>query len=298
MANSSGESSATVAASGKRWVTGPVGASSGLPAPRDEPPGKRARPGDRDLLADHRADDELEAVRVTRHPQAGPARGRSGRRTGSRRSAVAHARRVGVEVEQATGPGDRGGEVALIVESERADDVIRRRGQGHDAVAVRERERSAVCAVDHRLDADDGPGTEELDEAGTVEGRTRPRAEPSPSRAPDVVGADARSALGIRREHLAHRVVELADAREPGRERDIGDAQIRGLDQHPRRLRALRPRERERARADLGDEQPVDLTLAVREPRREPTDAVPVDDAVGDQAHGPRHDVAARIPLG
>ena len=45
-----------------------------------------------------------------------------------------------------------------------------------------------------------------------------------------------------RREDLANGVVELANALEPTRERDLGDRQHGGLDQDARRLRTLRSR--------------------------------------------------------
>ena len=48
---------------------------------------------------------------------------------------------------------------------------------------------------------------------------------------------------------------------------------------------------------DLGDEQPVQLALAVAEPGGEPADALAVDGAVADQPHRPAHGVGADVPL-
>ncbi len=71
-----------------------------------------------------------------------------------------------------------------------------------------------------------------------------------PSPVPEVGGraAAARSSDGAPAVDLADRVVELAHAAEAGRERDLGEAEVGRLDQHPRGLRALRPGQRERAR--------------------------------------------------
>ncbi len=62
-------------------------------------------------------------------------------------------------------------------------------------------------------------------------------------------------------------------------------------------VRPLRPGQGERPRADLVDEQAVQVAAAVPEPRRQALDARPVDLAVGDEAHGPGHHVGAVVPL-
>ena len=51
--------------------------------------------------------------------------------------------------------------------------------------------------------------------------------------------------------HLPDRVVELPHAAEPGRERDLREAEVGRLDEHPGGLGALRAGERERAGAEL-----------------------------------------------
>ena len=75
MANAPGSrraSSASAAGVGKRWVTVPSGCGQRIAGGQDQPAGDRARPGDRDLLADDGAHRQLEAVDGARHP---PARG-------------------------------------------------------------------------------------------------------------------------------------------------------------------------------------------------------------------------------
>ena len=96
---------------------------------------------------------------------------------------------------------------------------------------------------------------------GTPVARRRRR---HPAREPDRDGTGrratsparrARRQVGRRRrEHLANRVVELAHAPEPGRERDVGERQLGRLDEHARGLRALGAGQRERTGADLGGE--------------------------------------------
>ena len=56
--------------------------------------------------------------------------------------------------------------------------------------------------------------------------------------------------------------------------------------QDPGGLRPLGPGERERAGTELGDEQAVEVAGAVPEPAGEAGHALPVDDPVGDEAHG------------
>ena len=108
-----------VAASGKRWVTVPAGASSGLPYFVDETTEDRAGPGHRDLLADDGADEQLETVGMARHPQPRPLPHQRPQHRVARQGGVDR-HRVGIEVEEPTGPGHGRGEVPEVVESERA----------------------------------------------------------------------------------------------------------------------------------------------------------------------------------
>ena len=100
------------------------------------------------------------------------------------------------------------------------------------------------------------------------------------------------------REHLAHRVVELADAGEPGAERDLRERQVGGLDEHPGGLGPLGAGQGDRAGADLGDELAVQWRSLYPSRPGETADALAVDDAVGDEAHRPAHDIGAHVPLG
>ncbi len=99
-------------------------------------------------------------------------------------------------------------------------------------------------------------------------------------------------------EHLADRVVELADAREPGREGDGREVEVGRLDQHTSGLGPLGPGDGQRPGAELGPHQPLELAHAVAEPAGQAVDALAVDDTVGDGPHGPGHDVGADVPLG
>ena len=83
----------------------------------------------------------------------------------------------------------------------------------------------------------------------------------------------------------------------PARERDVGDRQVGGLEQHARGLRALGAGQRERPGADLGDQRAVHLPLGVAEPPRQAGHAVAIDDAVADQAQRPADEIAAHVPL-
>ena len=99
-------------------------------------------------------------------------------------------------------------------------------------------------------------------------------------------------------EHLTHGVVELADAGEPSGKCDVAEPQVGGFDQYPGGLCTLRASQRKRAGADLGLQKALELARGVANQRRQPGDTNPVDLAVGDEPHRPRHDVAPRIPFG
>ena len=98
-------------------------------------------------------------------------------------------------------------------------------------------------------------------------------------------------------EDLLDRFVELPHAREAGREGDLCGTEPCRLEQDPRRLSALGPGERQRTRPYLGDQQPVEMSLAVSEPAGQSRHAVPVDDAVGDEAHRAPDRVGAAVPF-
>ena len=99
-------------------------------------------------------------------------------------------------------------------------------------------------------------------------------------------------------EDLADRGIELADALKAGRERDAADRHVGGLEQDARRLRALGAGEREGAHADAPDQLSVDVALGVAKPASQAADALPIDDAVGDQSHRPADEVGTTVPLG
>nr|BFE67871.1 hypothetical protein GCM10020092_011720 [Actinoplanes digitatis] len=98
--------------------------------------------------------------------------------------------------------------------------------------------------------------------------------------------------------HRADRVVELAHAAEARGERDLGQAEVGGLDEHARGLCALRPGQRERPGAQLGAEHAVEVPLGVAEAARQPRHALAVDDAVRDEPHGAPDGVRPHVPLG
>ncbi len=110
-------------------------------------------------------------------------------------------------------------------------------------------------------------------------------------------GAAAQLA-GRARVDRADRLVELAHAAEPGRQRHLGEAQPGRLDQRAGRLRALGPRQLGRPGPHLCDQDPVELALAEAEPGGQAGDAVAVDDPVRDQADGAACDVGAPVPGG
>ena len=100
------------------------------------------------------------------------------------------------------------------------------------------------------------------------------------------------------RVHLPHRVVELTDTRESGRERDVGETHVRGLDEDARGLRTLGTCEGERRRAELLAQHACEVAFAVAEPAGQPGHPLAIDDAVGDEPNRVRGHVAAYLPFG
>ena len=95
----------------------------------------------------------------------------------------------------------------------------------------------------------------------------------------------------------AHGVVELPQAGKAGREGDVVEGHLGGLDQQAGGLGALGPRQIERSSAELIEQHSPQVARAVSEPPGEAFDAFAVDDAVGDQAHGAPGGVGAQVPL-
>ena len=96
---------------------------------------------------------------------------------------------------------------------------------------------------------------------------------------------------------LTHGVVELADAGKPSGKCDIAERQVGGFDQYSGGLCTLRASQRKWTGADLGLQEALELAGGVADPGRQPGDTDPVDLAVGDEPHGPRHDVTTGIPF-
>ncbi len=114
------------------------------------------------LLAEHGPHGELGLVHGARHAAARRLvdQGRE-QRVGAQ--LVVDGDGVGVEVEQPAAAADGDGQIALVGEDQPAADVLRARGEGHDAVPVREAQRAPVRAVAPLLDARHG-GRREVSE--------------------------------------------------------------------------------------------------------------------------------------
>jgi hypothetical protein len=117
---------------------------------------------------------------------------------------------------------------------------------------------------------------------GPVAGTRAPVARAARATArPTAVRAASAQGAGRRREDRSNGLVELADRGEAGGERDLGEGQAGRLDQQPRGVGALRAGERERPCPQLGDEQPVEVALAVAEARRGSRPAAPPPRSAG-----------------
>ena len=185
-------------------------------AVRGDQPGRvGAGRGRGDLLAEHRPYGELRRVDGARHPAARRlVDQRREQRVGAQ--LVVDGDRVGVQVEHPAAAADRDGQVAQVGEGEPAGDVVGLRGEGDDAVPVREAQGAPVRAVAPLLHAGYGGRGEVAEEVVGVErGAERQPQAISARGCGGVPGrlraARARSSLGDEREDLADGVVEGAD---------------------------------------------------------------------------------------
>ena len=178
--------------------------------------------------------------------------------------------------------------------------------QRDDAVPVREPQAAGVGDAVERLDAGQRAQAEEVEYRGGVERLAAGEAEPDGLRcgllfvAPTQRRARRPRPQPARRvgERLADGVVALAHAGEAGGEGHVGDREMGRLEQHARRLAALRPRQGQRTGPHFGGDEAVQLAGAVAQTAGQALDPLPVDDAVADQAHGPADDIGPGVPLG
>jgi hypothetical protein len=181
-------------------------------------------------------------------------------------------------------------------------------GQGDDPVAVRQAQGPPVGAITPFLDPGDGGGGEMAEEVvrpqWAAEGQANRHA-PLRGRPGEMAHPGGRAAGGqtaqLRRrqgEDVADGVVELADTRESGRRRHLAERQRGGFDEQAGGLGPLGPGQGQGAGAELGRQCPLDLPAAVVELSGQTGHTLPVHEPVGDQPHGPGHQVGALIPLG
>ena len=263
--------------------------------------GVGARRLERHLLAEHHPQGQLLLVDGSRDPLPGRL-GHQCAQIRVRAERVDDRLGVRVEVEQSPAPGDRRGQIAEVVQHQRALHVIGIRCETDDSAAVGQPQRPPVGTVADLFDAWHRAGREMAEQP--LVGERRPHRQPQRQRArgAHVVAPESAPCTFTQRgrrqiAYRPHGVVELPDAGEAGGEGDVAERQLGGLDQYARGLRALRSGQGQRVGADLGLQQPLELPSGVADAGGESGHAVAVDGAVGDESHRPRHDVTAHIPL-
>jgi hypothetical protein len=155
--------------------------------------------------------------------------------------------RIGIEVEEPPRPRDENGEIAQLGE------LARRRTRPASSVRSSNQAgppgRRTVRAKDVAAPTSAPATARAAIHANSPAASSGPRCGRTRSIAPGAGArhrrADARAAQGRHSEHLADGVVELADARESRRERDVRCRQVGRDEEHPRRVRALRASEGE-----------------------------------------------------
>ena len=253
---SSGSTAASVTASGNRCVRPGMSVVDGPPVLGDDPARDRAGPDDADLLPDHGADRGLVTVDLPRTRKPGVAR-TSGPRTGSPANWSSTA-----SGSQSASTRRRARSTAAVVSrrscsTKRA--VYERRLSGNRGVgqrqpdgarAVWQVEGAGVPARSRDLYPRHQVVGQEVEQPGARERGAdgEPHRDGARAGHPAAPAAQGGRAGGV---DLAHGVVELPDAGEAGRERDVGEPEVGGLDEDPRGLRAARPGQRQRAGAEL-----------------------------------------------
>ena len=151
----------------------PLGTREGLPVGGDQGAAELAPGGDRDLLAQHRADGELVRIGGARGPQSRPQRDQR-RERGIGAEPLADRVRVGVQVEQAPDPLGRRRQVAQIAEVQMALEPARSRAASPTSATpvpcgqlqgppVRPRAPRSPVSL---LDAGDGPLAQVVEDLG------------------------------------------------------------------------------------------------------------------------------------
>ena len=252
----------------------------------------------RQVLPEHCAQGELVAVDAAGHSQPRPGAGKTADHLVAAER-LGNGQRVGVEVEQAPTACNCRGQVAKIIEAKDATDGTHFRGQLDDPGAVGEGERSPIGIAADVFETGHGAHLEEPQQGGPVEGLPAAQAKLDDSQRPGA--GTLRPAPHLARgrgEDVSDRVIELADAMEPGRKGGIGEGHSGRLDQEPGRVGALGTCECDRASANLLGEESPKMAFAEAQSFGEPGDTFAVDGAVCDQAHGARDTVSAPVPIG
>ncbi|PQM47566.1 hypothetical protein C1Y40_02235 [Mycobacterium talmoniae] len=269
---------------------------------RDQPAGVGAGRRGGHLLAQYHPNGEFDLVHRARDALTGRLR-HDRAQIRVRRQHLEHRFRVGVEVEKSPAAGDRGGQVAKVVEDQLAADVVGGRGERDDAGAVRQAQGAPIPAVAHLLTPGDGTGRQMTEhpfvgEWGAHRQPQRQRTGAGRGRlAVRAAGGMTSQLGGGAAADFPDRVIELADAGKPGREGDVAERQLGGFDQHPSGLGALCAGQAQRASPDFAMQQPLQLPGGVAQPGGHADDALAIDGPVGDQPHGAGHHVPAHIPL-
>ena len=207
--------------------------------------------------------------------------------------------RIGIEIEQTPESLHGTRQISPVDESHSGLDVIVMCAQRSGAVTVRKREHQREALAAPRLKARNRVRSEERQQLSTRE--RLPSGEPKdhfscwPS-ARDT-SALCSKICRRRREDFTHRVVELTHAAESSGKSDVGERHRCGLDEQPRRVRAVSSGDGERSRSQLVGHHSIEVPLAVAELPGQPGNAVTFDGAVSNHPHCSADDVLSQIPF-
>ena len=285
--------------SGKRWVS----PSGRCPGPRSRSarragPASVVAPRHRDLLAEDRADADLERVDRAGHAQPAGAPRTSGRSVGSRARCGVDRRRVGVEVEQPADAARRGARARRRRGGARAAAARRRSGSSPHLDHARARRRARRCggrrraSRSTRLDARDRARREEREHRVPRERRAVRHAQLEAAVGDEAVGQRgrrARSSCGVNRNTSFITRFICRTLLNPAAVATLRHREVGVVEQAPREVRAgatARPRPASRRRAV---EQAAEVARAHAEPRARASSSVAPSSAPSAMQRSARH---------
>ena len=268
---------------------------------RDEASRQRAGSRHRDLLAEQRADGQLEAVPRARYPHSGALPHAAGQATIAREMRF-DGGDVDVQIEEAAQASHDRRQRRHVAGVDGGQQMAPPVGRGlhlDDSPRRADREGPLVALALDALDPRHGARREELDHRPPLVGRGERQLEANARGPGDALGRGGlaqrarRSPVG-----LPQGVVEPAHAPEARPERDLRHRERRLAEEFLGEEDAMRLRDGDGRRADVAVEEPPELPVADAQAPRQLVDSVVAEAALGDEVQGAGDRSRRSIPAG